>query len=227
MKVLLVEDTEPVRDALAKVLRAQGWRVGTASNGVAAVAAVGDEVDPPDLVLLDLGLPDLDGIEVCRRIRGRSSVPIIAVTARGHDSARVMGLRSGADDYVVKPFSIDELLARIDAVMRRVSGHALVSTITVGPLEIDLAARSAHVDGAEIALRRKEFDLLVALAGRDGNGATRAALLDVGWGLAPDDHGADAGGRTLEVHVAALRSRLGVPGLVVTVRGVGYRLASP
>jgi DNA-binding response OmpR family regulator len=226
MKVLLVEDTAPVRDALTKLLRAQGWRVGTAASGMAAVAAVADEVDPPDLVLLDLGLPDLDGIEVCRRIRGRSAVPIIAVTARGHDSARVMGLRSGADDYVVKPFSVDELLARIEAVMRRVSGHALVSTITAGPLEVDLAARSVHVDGAEVALRRKEFDLLAALARRGGKVATREELLDDVWGLAPDDHGADAGGRTLEVHVAALRSRLGVPGLVVTVRGVGYRLAS-
>ncbi|MEJ2867560.1 response regulator transcription factor [Actinomycetospora sp. OC33-EN08] len=227
MKVLLVEDTDAVREALAKVLRAQGWRVGTAASGMAAVAAVGDEVDPPDLVLLDLGLPDLDGIEVCRRIRGRSTVPIIAVTARGHDSARVMGLRSGADDYVVKPFSIDELLARVEAVMRRSVGHALVSTITAGPLEIDLGARSVHVDGTEVALRRKEFDLLAALARREGRVATREELLDDVWGLAPDDHGADAGRRTLEVHVAALRSRLGVPGVVVTVRGVGYRLGNP
>ena len=226
MKVLLVEDTEAVREALAKVLRAQGWRVATAGTGMAAVERVADTADPPDLVLLDLGLPDLDGIEVCRRIRGRSSVPIIAVTARGHDSARVMGLRSGADDYVVKPFSIDELLARIEAVMRRSAGHALASAVTVGPLEIDLAARSVRIEGAEVVLRRKEFDLLAALARREGRVVTREELLDDVWGLAPDDAGADAGRRTLEVHVAALRSRLGAPGLVVTVRGVGYRLAA-
>jgi DNA-binding response OmpR family regulator len=224
MKVLLVEDMAAVRDALVAVLRGQGWRVATAGTGVDAVAAVADPVDPPDLVLLDLGLPDLDGVEVCRRIRGRSTVPIIAVTARGHDSARVMGLRSGADDYVVKPFSVDELLARIEAVMRRASGHALASTVTAGPLTIDLGARSVLVDGAEVTLRRKEFDLLAALARRDGKVATREELLDDVWGLAPDDVGADAGRRTLEVHVGALRSRLGVPGLVVTVRGVGYRL---
>ncbi|MFC5062062.1 response regulator transcription factor [Actinomycetospora atypica] len=226
MKVLLVEDTEAVREALAKVLRAQGWRVATAGTGVAAVERVADTADPPDLVLLDLGLPDLDGIEVCRRIRGLSSVPIIAVTARGHDSARVMGLRSGADDYVVKPFSIDELLARIEAVMRRSAGHALASAVTVGPMQIDLAAREVRIDGAEVVLRRKEFDLLAALARREGRVVTREELLDDVWGLAPDDAGADAGRRTLEVHVAALRSRLGAPGLVVTVRGVGYRLAA-
>jgi len=226
MKVLLVEDTEAVRGALAKVLRAQGWRVATADTGMGALERVADSADPPDLVLLDLGLPDLDGIEVCRRIRGLSSVPIIAVTARGHDSARVMGLRSGADDYVVKPFSVDELLARIEAVMRRSAGHALASTVVVGPMEIDLAARSVRIDGTEVVLRRKEFDLLAALARREGRVVTREELLDDVWGLAPDDAGADAGRRTLEVHVAALRSRLGAPGLVVTVRGVGYRLAA-
>jgi DNA-binding response OmpR family regulator len=226
MKVLLVEDTEAVRGALVKVLRAQGWRVATAGTGMGALERVADTADPPDLVLLDLGLPDLDGIEVCRRIRGLSNVPIIAVTARGHDSARVMGLRSGADDYVVKPFSVDELLARIEAVMRRSAGHALASTVTVGPMEIDLASRSVRIDGAEVTLRRKEFDLLAALARREGKVVTREELLDDVWGLAPDDAGADAGRRTLEVHVAALRSRLGAPGLVVTVRGVGYRLAA-
>lgn len=222
MRVLLVEDTVAVRDALRAALRAQGYRVEAVATGVAAVEAVA--ADPPDLVLLDLGLPDVDGVEVCRRIRRASSVPIIAVTARGNEAARVLGLRSGADDYVVKPFSIAELVARIEAVVRRASGRVVAPVVLAGPVEIDLAARRVSVDGVEVTLRRKEFDLLAALARRAGTAVTREELLDDVWGLAPDGPGSDAGARTLEVHVAALRSRLGVAGVVTTVRGVGYRV---
>jgi DNA-binding response OmpR family regulator len=229
VKVVLVEDSEAVRDALAAALRAAGYRVMAAGTGAAALEAVtGPDAtsDPPDLVLLDLGLPDLDGVEVCRRLRTRSSVPIIAVTARGHQQARVLGLRSGADDYVVKPFAIDELTARMEAVLRRSAGHVVAPVVEAGPLRIDLSRRVVEVSGREVTLRRKEFDLLAALARRDGAVVSRADLLDDVWGLAPDAPGLDAGLHSLEVHVAALRSKLDAPGAVVTVRGVGYRLAA-
>jgi DNA-binding response OmpR family regulator len=227
--VVLVEDSAPVRDALTTALRAAGYRVSAVGTGKAAVEAVtGPEAatDPPDLVLLDMGLPDLDGVEVCRRLRARSTVPIIAVTARGHQQARVLGLRSGADDYVVKPFAIDELTARMDAVLRRSAGHVVAPVIEAGPVRIDLARRVVEVAGREVTLRRKEFDLLAALARRDGAVVSRADLLDDVWGLAPDDPGREQGLHSLEVHVAALRGKLDAPGAVVTVRGVGYRLAA-
>ncbi|WP_433029142.1 response regulator transcription factor [Actinomycetospora sp. CA-053990] len=229
MKVVLVEDSAPVRDALTAALRAAGYRVSAVGTGKAALEAVtGPEAaaDPPDLVLLDMGLPDLDGVEVCRRLRARSTVPVIAVTARGHQQARVLGLRSGADDYVVKPFAIDELTARMDAVLRRSAGHVVAPVIEAGAVRIDLSRRVVEVSGREVTLRRKEFDLLAALARRDGAVVTRADLLDDVWGLAPDDPGREQGLHSLEVHVAALRGKLDAPGTVVTVRGVGYRLAA-
>ena len=229
MKVVLVEDSAPVRDAHNAALRAAGYRVSAVGTGKAALEAVtGPDAaaDPPDLVLLDMGLPDLDGVEVCRRLRARSTVPIIAVTARGHQQARVLGLRSGADDYVVKPFAIDELTARMDAVLRRSAGHVVAPVIEAGPVRIDLSRRVVEVSGREVTLRRKEFDLLAALARRDGAVVTRADLLDDVWGLAPDDPGREQGLHSLEVHVAALRGKLDAPGTVITVRGVGYRLAA-
>jgi DNA-binding response OmpR family regulator len=225
--VVLVEDSAPVRDALTAALRAAGYRVSAVGSGKAALEAVtgpGAAADPPDLVLLDMGLPDLDGVEVCRRLRDRSTVPIIAVTARGHQQARVLGLRLGADDYVVKPFAIDELTARMDAVLRRSAGHVVSPVIEAGPVRIDLSRRVVEVSGREVTLRRKEFDLLAALARRDGAVVSRVDLLDDVWGLAPDDPGREQGLHSLEVHVAALRGKLDVPGAVVTVRGVGYRL---
>jgi DNA-binding response OmpR family regulator len=229
VKVVLVDDSDAVRDALAAALRAAGYRVTGVGTGAAALEAVtGPDAasDPPDIVLLDLGLPDLDGVEVCRRLRARSAVPIIAVTARGHQQARVLGLRSGADDYVVKPFAVDELTARMEAVLRRSAGHVVAPVVEAGPLRIDLSRRVVEVSGREVTLRRKEFDLLAALARRDGAVVSRADLLDDVWGLAPDDPGLDAGLHSLEVHVAALRSKLDAPGAVVTVRGVGYRLGT-
>ena len=229
MLVVLVEDSAPVRDALTAALRAAGYRVSAVGSGKAALEAVtgpGAAADPPDLVLLDMGLPDLDGVEVCRRLRARSTVPIIAVTARGHQQARVLGLRSGADDYVVKPFAIDELTARMDAVLRRSAGHVVAPVIEAGLVRIDLSRRVVEVSGREVTLRRKEFDLLAALARRDGAVVSRADLLDDVWGLAPDDPGREQGLHSLEVHVAALRGKLAAPGAVVTVRGVGYRLAA-
>jgi DNA-binding response OmpR family regulator len=215
MRVLLVEDDNRFADALMVALRRQGFdaqRVATAAEGLAAPAA--------DLVLLDLGLPDMDGIEVCRRLRGAGETAIIAVTARGEERDRVIGLRSGADDYLVKPFGIAELMARIDAVMRRVRPVAHPVVMARG-LRIDLDRRQVTgADGAPVALARKEFELLTALARQPGTVVARERLLLEVWqSVWP---GAQ---RTLDVHVATLRAKLGDPRVIRTVRGVGYQLA--
>jgi DNA-binding response OmpR family regulator len=215
MRVLLVEDDVRVAAALENSLRRRGYETLRAATAAAALAA-----PPVDLVLLDLGLPDRDGLEVCRELRRRGDVAIIAVTARAEERDRVAGLRTGADDYVVKPFGLAELEARIEAVMRRAArtGSAGVP-ITVGGLTIDLSAHRVTVDGAEIALTRKEFDLLVALARRPGSVVSRERLLADVW------HTTWAGNvHTVEVHLASVRAKLGNPALIQTVRGVGYRL---
>jgi len=217
VRALLVEDDEVAGDALRRALVGAGFRVRHVTSGAEALTAVGD--DEPDVVLLDMGLPDRDGLGVCRGIREVSRVPIIAVTGRGAVEARVSGLRSGADDYIVKPFLLEELLARIDAVLRRSRGLGVAPAIRAGDVEIDLARREVLVDGEVVALARKEFDLLAALARREGAVVDRAALLDEVWG------GPGPGlERTLEAHVATLRAKLGRPDAVRTVRGVGYRL---
>jgi DNA-binding response OmpR family regulator len=218
MRVLLVEDDVRVGGALEAALRRRGYdliRVGTAAEALAA--------PPVDLVLLDLGLPDRDGIEVCREPRRRGDVAIIAVTARAQERDRIAGLRTGADDYVVKPFGMAELQARIDAVMRRTVRSAPTrGQVTVGDLTVDLDAHRVTVCGAEISLTRKEYDVLAALARRPGTAVTRDELLADVW------HTTWTGNpHMLEVHVAALRGKLGDPGLVQTVRGVGYRLRVP
>jgi DNA-binding response OmpR family regulator len=215
MRVLLVEDDIRVAGALEAALRRRGYdllRAGTAAEALNA--------PPVDLVLLDLGLPDRDGIEVCRELRRRGEVAIIAVTARGEERDRIAGLRTGADDYVVKPFGMAELQARIDAVMRRALRTAAPQgTSTVGDVTIDFDAHRVLVHGAEISLTRKEYDLLAALARRPGAVVTREQLLADVW------HTTWAGSpHTVEVHIASLRAKLGDPGLVQTVRGVGYRL---
>jgi DNA-binding response OmpR family regulator len=215
MRILLVEDDDRFADALMVALRRQGFDVSRAGTAAAALDA-----PEPDLVLLDLGLPDLDGIEVCRRLRGGADVAIIAITARGDERDRVIGLRSGADDYVVKPFGIAELSARIDAVMRRVRPPARPA-VTVRGLRVDLARRLVTgAGGSEIALTRKEFELLAALAREPGVVVSRERLLAEVW------HSTWPGGRrTLDVHMATLRAKLGDPAVVQTVHGVGYRLA--
>ncbi|WP_214366783.1 response regulator transcription factor [Pseudonocardia sp. H11422] len=218
MRALLVEDDEAVGDALCRALVGGGFRVQHVTSGSAALAAVAES--EPDVVLLDMGLPDRDGLGVCRGIREISRVPILAVTGRGAVSARVSGLRSGADDYIVKPFLVEELLARIDAVLRRTRGLGVAPAVTAGDVEVDLARRAVSVAGEPVTLARKEFDLLAALARREGAVATRSELLDEVWGVA------DSGGeRSLEAHIGSLRTKLGRREAVVTVRGVGYRLA--
>lgn len=231
MRVLLVEDDDRVTAALGDVLRRHGVLVQRVATGQAALAA-----HRADLVLLDLGLPDMDGLAVCRALRRVVDVPIIAVTARAEEHERIAGLRAGADDYVVKPYSSAELLARMEAVLRRShragAGGAQapvlaaepavpVPVIRLGALEIDPDARRATLSGAELKLSRKEFDLLAVLAGAQGAVCAREALLDRVWGAT-----LFGSTRTLDVHVATLRAKLGDPDLVETVRGVGYRMRS-
>ncbi|MEU6077161.1 response regulator transcription factor [Micromonospora sp. NPDC047074] len=215
MRVLLVEDDLRVAAALSKALRRRGHEVVPALTAAEAVRA-----DAVDLVLLDLNLPDRDGLEVCRRLRQvNEDVAIIAVSARAEWYDRVAGLRAGADDYVVKPFSMAELEARIEAVMRRTTRSArATSQLRVGTLRIDVDARRVWVGPREVSLARKEFDLLVALARQPGAVVPRDRLqLDVWQTTWASRH-------NLDVHVAALRGKLDDAGLVETVRGVGYRL---
>jgi DNA-binding response OmpR family regulator len=217
VRALLVEDDEVLGKALRRALSEGGFRVRHVTTGGAALTAVAE--DEPDVVLLDMGLPDRDGLAVCRGIREISRVPILAVTGRGAVEARIRGLRSGADDYIVKPFLVEELLARMDAVLRRTRGLGVAPTVVAGDVEVDLSRRSVTVAGEPVTLARKEFDLLAALARREGAVVARDELLDEVWGSV------DASARrTLEAHVGLVRSKLGRPGAIVTVRGVGYRL---
>ncbi len=216
VRVLLVEDDQRVGDALAAALHRAGYAVSRAADARTALGVVSQTEEPADLVLLDLGLPDLDGLEVCRRIRAASGIPLIAVTARGAERDRVDGLRSGADDYIVKPFGVAELLARIEAVLRRSAGPGPQRTARIGDVEVDTDARLVRVAGSQVDLTRKEFDLLALLLRRRGTVVHRDEILRAVWDT---DW---AGGRTLETHVASLRHKVGRPCLVRTVRGVGY-----
>ncbi|MEU0488037.1 response regulator transcription factor [Nocardiopsis sp. NPDC006139] len=214
--VLLVEDDVRLADALAGALEPHGYAVTQVRTAEQALAA-----DPADVVLLDLGLPDMDGVELCRMLRerhGAGDTAVIMVTARGQQRERVRGLRAGADDYVVKPLAIEELCARMEAVLRRIRRPA-DGPLTAGPLRIDPAGRTVELDGARVEVTRKEFDLLLALAREAGSVLSREHLLLRVWGTTwPGTL------RTLEVHVGTLRSKLGAPGLIETVRGVGYRM---
>jgi DNA-binding response OmpR family regulator len=214
--VLLVEDEDAIADPLAEGLRREGFTVTRAANGAEALAA-GDS----DFVLLDLRLPDMDGLDVCRQIRTRSDVPIIVVTARGEEADRVVGLELGADDYVVKPFGIRELIARIRAVMRRGRRQAQDgdSEVRVGALDLDLRTRRVRLEGRELDLTPKEFELLAALARDPGAAVSRLRLLEEVWETSW--YGST---KTIDVHVAALRRKLGDPGWIETVRGIGFRL---
>jgi DNA-binding response OmpR family regulator len=216
MRILVVEDDRRLAAAMTSMLQRRGYDVEHAASATAAASAA-----PCDLVLLDLNLPDGDGFDVCRSLRARNELlGIIAVTARSEERDRVTGLRAGADDYVVKPFSMAELQARIEAVLRRAvrPGPAPAAAVVVGGLRIDPAARTVHLDGRAIPLTRKEFDILASLARQPGVTLTRERILLDVWQTTW------SGKHTLEVHVASLRAKLGRPELVETVRGVGYRL---
>jgi DNA-binding response OmpR family regulator len=213
VSVLVVEDDPGIATQLVRGLRRGGYDADHVTTGRAALAW-----GEPDVVVLDLGLPDIDGVEVCRHLRARSGVAIIVVTARGEEPERVLALDAGADDYLVKPFGLAELMARMRAVLRRVrpSGG---ETLRHGPLAVDLRTRKVSVDGREVALTPKEFDILECLAADPGRVMTRQEILESAW----DAHWYGPT-KVLDVHMAALRRKLGVPGLIETVYGRGFRL---
>jgi two-component system, OmpR family, response regulator RegX3 len=218
MRVLVVEDDDSIAEPLVTGLRRESFVVERVATGAAALAAA-----PADMVLLDLGLPDIDGYEVCRRLRAVSDVPIIVVTARGQEVDRVVGLELGADDYLVKPFGLRELIARIRAVARRSETRVVApDQRRVGGVELDVRTRRVTVDGPEVELTRKEFDLLALLMEEPGATRTRDEIMESVW----DAHWYGPT-KTLDVHIAALRRKLGDPTLIETVRGVGFRTADP
>ncbi len=216
MEVLLVEDEDAIAEPLAEALRREGFTVSRVATGAQALLA-----PEPDLILLDLRLPDLDGYEVCRTLRARSRVPIIVVTARGEEVDRVIGLELGADDYVVKPFSTRELVARMRAVLRRTAPvpEEPESPLQIGALTIDARSRQATIDGESLGLTAKEFDLLAYLAADPGKVFTRRRILEDVWEM----HWIGTT-KTLDVHVASLRKKLRDPSWIETVRGVGFRI---
>lgn len=217
VQILLVEDDDAIASPLAKGLEREGYDVRHVRTG--AEALVGPVAD---LCLLDLGLPDLDGREVCRMLRARSTMPIIMITARGDEIDRVVGLELGADDYLVKPFGFRELVARIRAVTRRTGSAAEEPepVQVIGSLTIDRRAHRVHVDGEEVSLTPKEFDLLDVLAEDPGAIRSRTEIMERVW----DAHWYGPT-KTLDVHVASLRKKLGDHTAIETVRGVGFRLA--
>ena len=224
-RILLVEDDPSIREVTAIGLRAAGFEVDTAADGAAGLERW--RRDRSDLVLLDVMLPRLDGLEVCREIRRESTVPIVMLTARGDTIDVVVGLEAGADDYVRKPFEMPELVARIRAALRRrrgTEGSETAPAIQLGPLGIDTAGRTVRRDGAEIALTRTEFDLLVELAQRPGQVLTRDQLLDRVWGY---DYLGDS--RLVDVAIGRVRAKVerdpANPELLLTVRGSGYKAA--
>ncbi|MFB9391362.1 response regulator transcription factor [Streptomyces coeruleoprunus] len=222
MRVLLVEDDEPVAESLRRGLLRYGFAVQWVTTGQAALAVT----DPYDLVLLDLGLPDTDGLDVCRALRGRGEVPIIVISARSDETDRVVGLEIGADDYVSKPFGVREVIARIRAVMRRVRPREQTAgSGQDGPdrygrrLTVDRRAARVRLDGTEVALTPKEYDLLAFLTEEPGALMSREQIMEAVW-----DANWFGPTKTLDVHVGALRRKLAGAITIEAVRGVGFRL---
>ena len=214
--ILLVEDEPSIASLVRAYLERDSYKVIWASNGADALAAL--DRHQIRMVILDIGLPDIDGFEVCRRIRKRSQVPILMLTARDEEPDRVAGLELGADDYISKPFSPRELVARMKAVMRRVEPPPTEDTVALGDVVLDRASREVTVAGVLVELRGKEFDLLAYLMENRGLVVSRDQLLDRVWGLE-----FAAGTRTVDVHVAQVRAKLGRPDLIRTIRGSGYK----
>jgi DNA-binding response OmpR family regulator len=221
-KILLIEDETTVRDTLALNLRAETYDVVTASDGIEGLRLARDEA--PDLIILDLMLPELDGLSLCRMLRRDSDVPIIMLTARGTEMDRIAGLETGADDYVVKPFSLGELLARVRANLRRAraDNRAAATRLTAADLALDLLARRAYRSQIELKLTHREFDLLAELMRNQGAVLSRDLLLNRVWGY---DYVGDS--HTVDVHIRWLREKIeadpSAPKRITTVRGVGYR----
>jgi DNA-binding response OmpR family regulator len=216
VRILVVEDDAAIATPLVAGLGRHGFDATHVMTGTEAL----DRVADADLVLLDLGLPDLDGAEVCRRLRDRSAVPIIVVSARSDEVDRVLLLEMGADDYVVKPFGLRELVARIRAVSRRTGGaDPAAARLEVGPLVIDRRTHEVHADGRLVELTPKEFDLLAHLATDPGAAHPRRDILEEVW-----DANWYGSSKTLDVHVASLRRKLGHPEWIQAVRGVGFKL---
>jgi two-component system, OmpR family, response regulator len=218
--ILVVEDEQAIADLVRAYLKRDGFGVVWARSGEQALEELARH--PVRLVVLDIGLPGIDGFEVCRRLRARTGVPILILSARDDEVDRVAGLEAGADDYVTKPFSPRELAARVKAILRRASGGGETidgGSLSVGDVELDRAARSVSAAGEPVELTAREFDLLAALLAHPGVVLSRDRLLELVWG------GEFAGGtRTVDVHVAQLRAKLGRPELIQTVRGAGYKV---
>ncbi|MBK8470403.1 MAG: response regulator transcription factor [Actinomycetales bacterium] len=224
-RILIVEDEESFSDPLSYLLEKEGYETAVAATGPDGLAEF--DANGADLVLLDLMLPGLSGIEVCRALRSRSSVPIIMLTAKDSEIDKVVGLEMGADDYVTKPYSSRELLARVRAVLRRLTDpdDPLPSTIEAGPVRMDVERHVVTVDGRPTAMPLKEFELLELLLRNSGRVLTRGQLIDRVWG---SDYVGDT--KTLDVHVKRLRAKVepnpGNPRFILTVRGLGYKFES-
>lgn len=216
MRIAVVEDDDGIGDALVDALTEVGHAPVRMRRGADILLGYHDF----DVVLLDLGLPDMDGVEVLRKLRTLSSVPVVVLTARDDERSVVRALRGGADDYVVKPARLGELHARLEVAARRRSAtsHPVADRMVLGDITVDLVGRSVAVDGNDIALTTKEFDLLAHLVARRGEAVSREQLMDAIWGNAYV-----AISRTLDVHMTGLRSKLGRSGTIVTIRGFGYR----
>ncbi len=215
---MVIEDDEAIGALVGAYLDKAGFETVVEPTGAGGLEAV-DRLRPR-FVVLDLGLPDADGLELCRQLRDLGDVPILILTARDDEADRIIGLELGADDYLTKPFSPRELVARVRAVLRRTEPLPTESgVIELGEVRVDLKTRSVSVAGSDVELRTLEFELLAELARHPGHVVRRDRLLDRVWGLS------FAGGtRTVDVHVAQLRKKLGRPDLIQTVRGVGYRI---
>ncbi len=218
--VLLVEDEENLASLVTAYLQREGYVVVAVNTGADALKVLAEE--PVRLVVLDLNLPDMDGLDVCRQIRTRSTVPVVMLTARDEQSDRLTGLEAGADDYIGKPFSPQELVARMKAVLRRSEPHPDEELLSLGDVVMKRGAREVAVAGETVELRPKEFDLLAYLIQNQGMVASRDLLLERVWGY---DY--EGGTRTVDVHVAQLRRKLARPSLIRTVRGSGYKATQP
>jgi DNA-binding response OmpR family regulator len=216
---VVIEDDDAIGDLVATYLQREGFTVYWERTGEAGIAAV--ELRGPRIVILDVGLPDVDGFDVCRHIRRDRSTPILILTARDEEVDRIVGLELGADDYMAKPFSPRELIARVRAILRRVEPES-PPILSLGDVVVDRRARAVTVDGEPIALRTLEFELLAALAEQPGRVVTRDELLERVWGTT-----FPGGTRTIDVHIAQLRKKLRRPDLIATVRGSGYRAVAP